>query len=142
MPITFATAGTRLTASKASVLSGTLRPLKTMKVMVAGALRQVATFAGPMTVSAVPDTAYGYGSSRKPQRVETNAVTATPAGGFAPYRYAWTVDDPSVSIIAPTMATTRFTGFDAYTIARCTVTDAVGTTASVEVPVTIQSELV
>lgn len=77
----------------------------------------------------------------------TDATTVTPSGGTAPYTYAWTeVSHSSVSaaptIDSPTAATTTFTqtslGYGESEIAtfRCTVTDSLSATTTVDVNAT------
>ncbi len=79
----------------------------------------------------------------------TNATTITPSGGVAPYTYAWTTlsYDGGVppNINAPTSATTTFTqtsigpGVFIFASFRCTVTDAVLATTTVDINATFYS---
>lgn len=102
--------------------------------------RLVFTTASPLTASASPEAvggvAYGDGN------VTTNATTVTPAGGTAPYTYAWTVvsytngSGPPVAN-SPTAAITTITQTgvieDDSAVLRCTVTDDNGATATADV---------
>jgi hypothetical protein len=136
--------------------SGTLRPLKTLKLMdtggtvrfmktlkvkdAGGTLRLVQTFAPPMT--AAMDTGTVHGSGRT-SAVRSGAATLTPTGGLAPYTYSWVVGTGSASIDHATMATTTFvesglgTGEERFSTAACTVTDAALQTASASVSIDI-----
>jgi len=84
-------------------------------------------------------------SGGTPTYTTTNSVTVTPAGGTAPYTYAWTkVSGDDFDIGAPTTATTTFSGTPEFNsdlsgVYRCTVTDDAGSplTASITVSVTI-----
>lgn len=75
----------------------------------------------------------------------TNSVTVTATGGTSPYTYAWTwaSGGASITIDANTSATTTFSatgltsGETRTGIARCTVTDNVSATYTVDVDVTI-----
>jgi hypothetical protein len=83
------------------------------------------------------------GLSANPATAGTASTTVTPSGGTGPYTYAWTWPSGGAGIAAnsPTDATTFFVGthlLDGTTLtgtARCTVTDALTATASVDVPV-------
>lgn len=74
--------------------------------------------------------------------VTSDSVTVTPAGGTGPYTYAWTrlSGASSISPTAPTAATTTFSANvprDTTVTAtfRCTVTDSLAATATVDVNV-------
>jgi hypothetical protein len=74
----------------------------------------------------------------------TGSITVTPAGGTAPYTYAWTkVSGATITADSSTAATTTFTatsltsGETRVAIFRCTVTDNVAATATADVTVTI-----
>lgn len=141
-------AGTLRTITGGKVrVAGVTRTLKTAKVMHGGSLRTVAIFASPLTVSASPSAAQGdfAGSGAlPPQGLETNLVTAIPSGGFAPYTYAWThVSGDTFTVTNPSSASTYFAHtFTSYGtrsgVYRCTVTDSLGSTATVDVNVLIQ----
>lgn len=72
--------------------------------------------------------------------VISQPVTAVVSGGLAPFTYAWTIlSGPGVSASTGNKATTtlRITmglGNNVFGTARCTVTDSLGTTATVDVP--------
>lgn len=107
--------------------------------------RLVFTTGAALEVTASPELVAGiaYGSGV----VTTNATVATPAGGTAPYTYAWTVYTHSnvtpPSINSPTSATTTFTQVDVvdYDDAEfiCTVTDDLSATAEALVAAVFQN---
>lgn len=91
------------------------------------------------SVTASTVTATGTGST-----VTSSSVTVTPSGGTNPYTYAWTVASGSgVSAVSNTAATTTFqatglaAGGSATAVMRCTVTDNVAATFTVDVNVTL-----
>lgn len=76
--------------------------------------------------------------------VTSNSVTVTPTGGTAPYTYAWThlSGSSSVLVTSPTSATTTFSGNipknqERLAVKRCTVTDSLLATATVDVSVSL-----
>lgn len=100
----------------------------------AGTLR---TFYSALSATASPTFCSGVGDSPSAIDVTTQATTATPAGGVAPYTYAWsrTGGDTDVNALGPTAQTT---GFQVSNINPseekeatfiCTITDAAGSTA-------------
>ena len=125
----------------------TLRPVLRAKVMDADGvtLRTVAEFASPLSLSIFPAGLFGVANSSGDISVTTNSAVATPAGGLAPYTYAWTVlsdtnPDGAVTALSATSATTaaRMTNVGAYetfdAVLRCTVTDAASQTAQDDIP--------
>lgn len=125
----------------------TLRTILRAKVMDSDGttLRTVASFADPLTVSISPAGVLGIANSSASVSVLSNSATATPAGGLAPFTYAWTIisdTNPSgtVSANSATAATSTFTmtnvpAFTTYTaVLRCTVTDAASQTAQDDIP--------
>lgn len=103
----------------------------------------IANFVPPLSVSISPD-AQGLASSNKPTRVVTNAVTATPTGGKAPFSYVWSLLSGSPTITSPTNASTTFSqvvapGGSASATARVTVTDALGSTATADVSISFEN---
>lgn len=146
MPFSLMDAGGVLrTISKLGVWDGSrLVPLKSLKVMDGATLRTVATFAPALTLSASPSSASGIAASNTPINVTTNSVTAVPTGGTGPFTYAWTVVSftagASPVITSSTNAATTFRqntmtpDTTASAVFRCTVTDAFGLTATVDVP--------
>ena len=102
----------------------------------------VAASAGALTASVSP--VYAYATSATAGTLITNSVTVTPSGGTGPYTYAWAkFSGDTFTISAPTSATTTFSvtlgsgGFADATY-RCTVTDSLAATYSVDVSVTAQ----
>ena len=74
----------------------------------------------------------------------TSNVTATPSGGLAPYTYSWVKQSGgAITASFPTVATTRFAASGLTVdetrsaIFRCTCTDALGSTATADVSVSI-----
>lgn len=137
---------TRTVTAMKAMDGGTLRNILRVKVMDADGttLRTVASFADPLSVSISPAGVFGIANSAASVSVLSNSATATPAGGLAPFTYAWSVisdTNPSgtVSANSATAATSTFTmtnvpAYTTYTaVLRCTVTDAIGQTAYHEI---------
>jgi hypothetical protein len=105
-----------------------------------GAWRQSAVFVEPLTLAAAPP--FTDGIIIVPGTAATGNVTATPSGGLAPFTYAWTrISGAEASISNPANATTSFSLFmatpgDLSTVFRCTVTDALGSTATADATAT------
>lgn len=116
------------------VVGGVLRDVSRVRAMRGGQLRLVYSRAEPMSVTIQPSFVSGRGRNY----VTTDAATASPAGGQAPFRYQWSIvettsNTPQVS--NPNNATTYFSAFVSRgepidATALCTVTDANGVTAS------------
>ena len=123
-------------------VGGTWRRLTRAEAYIAGQWRTAVTFILPLAATANPNSVAGYGSARKPTQVASGFTTATPSGGLGPYSYSWAIisGDP-VTISTPTSATTNFRGANANSVARCTVTDSLGSTATCDVSVTLVFEL-
>lgn len=95
-------------------------------------------FFSSLSASVSPTIATGSSSSGAP--ATTNVVAVTPAGGVSPYGYSWARISGSSDITAglPTNAATGFSvasNSEQSATFRCTVTDDVGATAFVDVPV-------
>ena len=128
-------------------LAGVVRRARRVRVLDAGVLRQVAVFADPLSVTA-PDVT-GRGTGLATNTVATPQITATPAGGFGPYTYAWVIVSNSggtASVaVSPSNATTSFSKPNVavgqvYTDTwRVTVTDSTGNTATDDVSVTFSN---
>lgn len=108
----------------------------------ATALKRFFTQSGTITVTADPAALSAYAASFTPVTITTGFTTASPSGGSTPYTYAWTFvssDGGTWTITNPTAASTKFScaavganvGFNATF--RCTVTDSVGGTGTVDV---------
>lgn len=103
---------------------------------------------GDLSATVSPGDAHGEGNTdRLVEVVVSNTVTTTPSGGTGPYTYAWTRVSGSASIqaTAPTAATSAFLAglYDGTTKTatfRCTVTDSLAATATIDVPVTLVRE--
>ena len=145
-PTGTATSVTASSISPGQTLTGTLL------LTVTDSYGQTATATCAVTVAratllsaAVAPTSLAISSSTTPMTTGSSTVTAS--GGQAPYHYAWTfawtshTDGASYSIGSASSATTNFTasGMSAGNTdtgtATCTVTDALGQTASVHVGV-------
>jgi len=78
-----------------------------------------------------------------PRTVTTDAALITASGGAAPYSYAWAFASggAGITINSPSSVSTTFTavhnldGTNLSGVCRCTVTDNVGTTVTVDIPV-------
>lgn len=123
-----------------------LIPMKALKLLDADGttLRTIATFAPALTLAASPAGAFGTAASDVSVNVTTNSVTAIPTGGTGPFTYAWTVVSYTAAtspvITSATNASTTFRqdsmapDTTASAVFRCTVTDAFGLQATVDVP--------
>ena len=111
--------------------------LKTVQkafIRTASGLQQ---FYGNLTVGLSATFAQGSTNRSTTSSAATRIVTATPAGGVAPYAYAWTRTDGGShawTIGAPSSASTAFSTTVAPNAEQtatfiCTVTDATGATA-------------
>jgi hypothetical protein len=122
--------GTIRTASALKFMDAgrTIHSARTIKFKDATTLRTIATFTTPMTVSVSSPylLASGAGSS-----VTTDALTATPTGGTAPYTYLWSRVG-SCTITNTTSASTTFSEFglgfseDRISTVTVTATDSAG----------------
>lgn len=125
------------------------RPGGETKAVFAGSLRNTTalkrffTQSGTITVTADPAAVSGYTALPGSATISTNNTTVTPSGGAAPYTYAWTLvssDGGTWTIVNSSSATTKFicsgvaADIDYNATFRCTVTDAVGGTGTVDVP--------
>lgn len=120
-------------------VAGAWKNLVRIRARVAGAWKDVAVFVQPLTASASPaaETAIQNGAGA----ATTSPVTVTPAGGIGPYTYSWVrITGTGGTIASPTSASTTFTrimgdGEIATNVFRCTVTDSLASTATVDVSV-------
>lgn len=98
----------------------------------AGALR---VFFSALSATASPNNVVGYASTNSSDPITTNSATATPAGGTAPFTYAWS-GTAGWTITSPASASTAFTsppvspGDVANGDFTCTITDASGAVAT------------
>ena len=117
-------------------VAGVWRTATKARVNVAGVWKVGDLFLLPLTATVNDSTPSG--ETFGPTTVETNTVTVTPSGGAAPYTYAWVRTSGVGSANSPTAAVTSFLAivpkFNTYVGAfLCTVTDAIGGTATVTV---------
>ena len=120
-------------------VAGVWRTVTKARVNVAGVWKTGDLFLLPLT--ATVDDSTPDGQTNGVLAVNTNAVTVTPAGGAAPYTYAWVRTSGVGSANSPTAAVTSFRAivpnFTTYNGSfQCTVTDAIGGAATVTVNAT------
>ena len=140
--------GTPRTITAIQVRDGTNTPrdISEMYVRDSNAVsRLVFSLASPLSLAITPGAVGGlaYGSGT----VTTDAATATPTGGVAPYTYAWTV--VSHSNATPPAANSPASNISTFTqtavvetddaVFRCTVTDDNGATAFADLPAFFQN---
>lgn len=124
-------------------VGGAWKRLVEARAYVGGAWKTVATFTPPLSAAITPSVVAG--SVTGAGTATSNAATATPTGGGAPYTYSWArVGGVSGSPNSPTSATTTFSktlgnGDETSELFRCTVTDSFGTTATADIIVTFNS---
>jgi hypothetical protein len=100
----------------------------------------VAASTGALTATVSPSSASKFQAT--PGTLTTGAVVVTPSGGTGPYMYAWAkVTGDTFTVNSPTGASTTFSvtlalDEDAAAQYRCTVTDSLAATFTVDVAVT------
>jgi len=107
-----------------------------------GTLGKASSASAALSASASPGS---ISASTSDTSVTSAATTVTPAGGTAPYTYAWVWNSggTGITITSTTAASTTFSattltlGEVRSGIARCTVTDNIAATYTVDVAVTI-----
>jgi hypothetical protein len=136
------TGGTQrvITAIQVRDAGGTARTISEVRVRDSNSVSRL-VFSLGSALSATADPPAVGGVAYVTGNVTTIATTVTPSGGVSPYTYAWAVlthsnvTPPTPG--APTSATTGFfqSGVVTYDVAdfRCTVTDDVGATTTVDV---------
>lgn len=130
------------TAKRGEVLiGGAWRRITRAEVYRSGTWRSCLSFVPPLSVSVSPASADGTVNPPRPSAatVTSNQVQATPSGGAAPYRYAWSVLDGGATATSPNMAATAFRAFlgseqNTSGTARVTCTDNSGNTAVADIP--------
>jgi len=123
-------------------VGGVWRRLVRARAYVGNQWRDIATFIPPFSASVSPENQTAFFSGSQP--IFSSPATVTPAGGVAPYAYAWNSNWGTGNITAPTSATTFFSrstppGEFEITQFRCLVTDAQGSTAEVFTNVTFDN---
>lgn len=134
-------------------VSGTWQTLKTVAVNVGGTWQTVKSvwmnvggtwqrvFNSILTAIASPTSVSGTASGTVVVTVVSSATTVTVTGGTPGYTYSWAlVSGNALTITSPSSATTTFSrsmsGNTSVTaVYRCTVHDAVGSTATADVSV-------
>lgn len=122
-----------VTSAKINI-GGTLKLMSRVKHNVAGTLKDGASFYVALTATGSTDSVSGHSFGGT---VTTSTVTITPAGGYAPYTYAWVRLSGDGAANSSTSATTTFSAApddgDSLTGSfRCTVTDSHGATSTVD----------
>lgn len=124
-------------------LSGTWRPIPYMYAKVAGVWKQV--FGTALSASFAPSTASGSGPAGT--TVNSNSVTVTPSGGVPGYTYLWTYLSGDAAIFTTFSTANNVQQWSRGTpgsptvfaaVWKCRVTDSIGQTFDVNVPVVIQ----
>lgn len=123
-------------------LGGSWRTLTRGEIYKGAAWHPMFTFVSPLTASVSPSSADGSVSSITTALVTSNIVTVTPSGGLGPYTYSVTA--PGVSVSGPTNAASSFSatlapGHSISTTADWIVTDSIGSTSGVSVPVYLEN---
>lgn len=138
------TSGSWRTPRRGEVLvGGTWRTITRGEQYRSGAWARIVAFTSPLSVTA--NDATGSIVNRKPAPVTSNYSIATPSGGLGPYSYVWTITEGSAVALTPNMAATQFRGTvapgnDTYSMARVVCTDALGTTATTLVGISLFNE--
>jgi hypothetical protein len=100
-------------------------------VMCAMAGSTGASGGAPLSATAAPTTiGWIYVEGEYPFYSTDGNITATPAGGTAPYTYLWSTVSGAGSSVTPTDAASFFWNLDSSaTTVRCLVTDNLGASA-------------
>ena len=146
MPLKVVISGVEKDAVRADVIvNGATKAARRVEVWTGSAWKVGQSFLSPLTAAPVPTSAFGsiYGLPGS-VTVQTNTVTATPSGGQGPYSYAWSIiAGTGVTIVGAPAATVRFrTTMNIGTktgTAQCVVTDSLGSTATITVPITLEN---
>jgi len=133
----FANGGWRDAAHGRVFVNGAWRTVTRVMAYAGGAWRTAVQFAPALSVSVPAD--YEVFVSGNPIGYGQAFVGATPSGGLAPYRYAWSITEDSGTISpslgSPSLASTAVNGgaypsSTDYVLLSVTVTDAIGQTAT------------
>ena len=121
-------------------VAGTWRTVTRLRTNIAGTWKEAGTFIPPLSVTVNNDAPFGRTFGTNPVTTLTT-TTLTPSGGLAPFTYSWVRQSGSGSPTTPALASTNFTetvaDYDTKTgVFRGTVTDALGSTAYVDVTAT------
>ena len=118
-------------------------PLPTVTGLAAQASSVTSALAGSAAPSSITKNAWP--PPPDPKTITSGSVTVTATGGTPGYTYAWTwlSGGSGITINSATSATTTFDGTNAFNgthktgTARCTITDSLSATATVDVPVNL-----
>lgn len=121
-------------------INGAWRRIIRGEVYAAGQWRAIVSFVGPLSVRADDIQEYAYNTTNV-----TGYSGAYPSGGLGPYRYQWTLLSGPITLGSVNLATVSATASVPYNqsrtgTARVTVTDALGTTASATISISLYSE--
>lgn len=139
----FINGGWRQFSKKAEAyIGGKWRQLTRAEMYIDGEWRKVLSFALPLSISTIPSAVTGTNNFSRPIKVTSDPVFSTPSGGLAPYTYAWTILNGGAVPSSPASASTNFTqtvnpGSTQFSAARVTITDALGTTATADVAISL-----
>jgi hypothetical protein len=120
-------------------VNNSARPLTRAFVHTDGNWRASAIFVSPLSLSISPPVISA--GTVVPGTAITGNVTATPSGGLPPFTYSWSqISGAAAGIANPVSATTSFSQFltefgTSPATFRCTVTDALGSTALADIGV-------
>lgn len=125
------------------LVAGSWRRIVRGEVYAGGQWRSLFKFVSPLSVSA--GNVQGSQSYFKPTRVTSSPSTATPTGGLAPYSYSWVVTSGFVTASSPSTASTTFSQVvgpygQEFATAQVTCTDALGTTATATINITLTND--
>lgn len=141
MPLKVATGGAERPASEAFIyIAGAKKRVTRIDAWNGSAWKVVQAFVLPLTLSRAPSGTITTDKVFDLELVISKSITVTPSGGLAPYTYAWTIlSGAGVYAAVPTKATTTLRktmslGQSVSGSARCTVTDSLGTPASIDIP--------
>lgn len=131
----------RTAKARKKYIGGAWRTATRRMIYIAGAWHNAETYVLPLSASASPTDASGTATGKGNLTITTNTVTVTPIGGLAPFSYSWSAS-PGITITNPGNATTAFSKLmspfqETIASATCTITDALGTTATADVSIDI-----
>ncbi len=146
MPLKVVVSGVEKDALRADVIVNNVpKAARRIEVWTGSAWKVGHSFLLPLTAAPVPTTASGSVSGLPGiVTVQTNIIVATPSGGQGPYSYAWSIiAGTGITVITGPASNARFRtnmniGIRTGT-AQCVVTDSLGSTATITVPITLEN---